>query len=235
MPKASILVVEDESDIREIISHNLGREGYSVVGVDSAEKGFSELRRGPVDLVLLDMMLPGMDGFEALKRIRAEKSTAKLPVILVTARAEDADIVSGLELGADDYICKPFSPRVLVARVRARLRETGREEGKLEGQGEILESNAIRLDPTRHEVSIGGAPVELSATEFSLLEFFMRNPGHVFSRSRLIDAVRGRDYPVTDRAVDVQILGLRKKMGDAGELIETVRGVGYRYREERRP
>jgi two-component system phosphate regulon response regulator PhoB len=231
MAKASIVVVEDEGDIREVIAHSLGREGYAVLGFDTAEKGLEALRKGGQDLVLLDMMLPGMDGFAALKRIRSDPLTAKLPVIMVTARSEDADIVAGLELGADDYVCKPFSPRVLVARVRARLRETGREAKEGGAEGEILCSNGICLDPGRHEVSIGERAVDLSATEFSLLQFFMENPGRVFSRARLIDAVRGPDYPVTDRAVDVQILGLRKKMGAAGDLVETVRGVGYRYRE----
>jgi two-component system phosphate regulon response regulator PhoB len=234
MAKASIIVIEDERDIRELVAHNLGREGYAVLGFDTAEKGLEALRRGGQDLVLLDMMLPGMDGFEALKRIRSDPGTAGVPVILVTARSEDSDIVAGLELGADDYICKPFSPRVLVARVRARLRETGREPGGREGAKAVLSSNGVRLDPGRHEVFIGERSADLSATEFSLLEFFMENPGRVFSRARLIDAVRGPDYPVTDRAVDVQILGLRKKMGSAGDLIETVRGVGYRYREEGR-
>ncbi len=230
MAKASILVVEDETDIRELIAHGLSREGYSVTAVADAEKGIESMRRSKPDLVLLDMMLPGMDGFEALKRIRADKALGKVPVIMVTARSEDADIVAGLELGADDYVCKPFSPRVLAARVRARLRETGREEAAEEEPG-VLRALGIELDPSRHECLIGGKPVELSATEFSLLEFLMSNPGRVFSRSRLIDAVRGPDYPVTDRAVDVQVLGLRRKMGESGEAVETVRGVGYRFKE----
>lgn len=233
MPKASILVVEDETDIRDIISHGLEREGYAVTAVADAEKGLESMRRTRPDLVLLDMMLPGMDGFEALKRIRSDADLRAVPVIMVTARSEDADIVAGLELGADDYVCKPFSPRVLVARVRARLRETGREEGPGAEEGRVLSSQGIELDPGRHECRIGGEPAELSATEFSLLEFLMSNPGRVFSRSRLIDAVRGPDYPVTDRAVDVQVLGLRRKMGASGDLVETVRGVGYRFRDDR--
>jgi two-component system, OmpR family, alkaline phosphatase synthesis response regulator PhoP len=233
MAKASILVVEDETDIREIIVHGLAREGYAVAAVADAEKGIESMRRSRPDLVLLDMMLPGMDGFEALKRIRADKELGKVPVIMVTARSEDADIVAGLELGADDYVCKPFSPRVLAARVRARLRETGREEAAAEEPG-VLRSLGIELDPSRHECRIGGKPVDLSATEFSLLEFLMSNPGRVFSRSRLIDAVRGPDYPVTDRAVDVQVLGLRRKMGGSGDSVETVRGVGYRFKDEGR-
>lgn len=232
MAKASILVVEDEKDIREIIVHALEREGYAVQAAPDAEKGIESMRRSRPDLALLDMMLPGMDGFEALKRIRADEALASVPVIMVTARCEDADVVAGLELGADDYVCKPFSPRVLVARVRARLRETGRERDD-EAKG-VLYARGIELDPGRHECLIGGQAVELSATEFSLLEYLMANPGRVFSRGRLIDAVRGPDYPVTDRAVDVQVLGLRRKLGEAGELVETVRGVGYRFKDETR-
>lgn len=235
MDKASILVIEDDGDIRELISVNLARDGYAVSAVDSAEKGFDMIHRTPPDLVLLDMMLPGMDGFEALRRIRASGETARLPVIMVTARCEDSDIVTGLELGADDYICKPFSPRVLVARVRARLRETGRLENSASGgepAGRKLSSSGIELDTDRHEVMIDGKDATLSATEFSFLEYFMSNPGRVFSRQRLIDAIHGPNHSVTDRSVDVQILGLRKKMGSAGDCIETVRGVGYRFREK---
>jgi len=237
MNKASILVIEDESDIRELIAFNLTRDGYLVQSVDSAEKGLATIAQNLPDLVLLDMMLPGINGFEALKKIRKDDKTARLPVIMVTARTEDSDIVAALELGADDYICKPFSPRVLVARVRTRLRETGRiaeqepdaiSPRKKDG---ILSSNGIELNADCHEVHIGGNAVNLSATEFSFLEFFMSNPGRVFSRQRLIDAVHGPGYPVTDRSVDVQILGMRKKMEAAGEYIETVRGVGYRYRD----
>lgn len=232
MAKASILVVEDERDIREIMVHALEREGYAVASAPDAEKGIESMRRSRPDLVLLDMMLPGMDGFEALRRVRADDALRSVPVVMVTARCEDADVVAGLELGADDYVCKPFSPRVLVARVRARLRETGRESGAEAPRP--LSFRGIELDPGRHECRIGGRAVELSATEFSLLEYLMSNPGRVFSRGRLIDAVRGPDYPVTDRAVDVQVLGLRRKMGDAGQLVETVRGVGYRFKDEGR-
>lgn len=230
MGKPSILVIEDEADIRELICHHVAKEGYGPVEAVSAEKALELLKRASFDLVLLDRMLPGMDGFELLRRIKADPATAALPVILVTARTEDSDIVAGLELGADDYVCKPFSPKVLMARVRARLRESG-VSGE-DGLSGLISAGGIRLDPARHELRIGDLPVELTATEFALLEYLMRSPGHVFSRSRLIDAVHGPGYPVTDRSVDVQILGLRKKLGSAGDLIETVRGVGYRLRGE---
>jgi len=235
MDKALILVIEDERDIQELISYNLEREGYTVMKADTAERGLEMIKAARPDIVLLDMMLPGIDGFEALKRIRSDPDTAGIAVFMVTAKSEDSDIVAGFELGADDYICKPFSPRVLVARIRARLRELRKEAGVREGPKKQLSSRGITLDPDRHEVSVNGEPVGLSVTEFDLLEFFMSNPGHVFSRQRLIDAVRGQGYQVTDRAVDVQILGLRKKLGDSGEVIETVRGVGYRFREGDRP
>jgi len=228
MSKASILIIEDEQDIRDIMVYNLEREGYSVRAFESAEKGLESIVRFPPDLVLLDMMLPGIDGFEMLKRIRAGQYS-RLPVIMVTARTEDADVVTGLELGADDYVCKPFSPRVLVARVRTRLRETGQDS--TEDAPGVLEARGIVLDSERYECFVNGTPLVLSATEFSLLEFFLRNPGRVFSRQRLIDALHGPNYPVTDRSIDVQIVSLRKKLLEAGELIETVRGVGYRWRD----
>lgn len=240
MNDSSILVIEDESDIRELISFNLAKDGFAVTGVDTAEKGLNLLKEKLPDMVLLDMMLPGMDGFEALKRIRKDKRTADVPVIMVTARTDDSDIVLGLELGADDYICKPFSPRVLVARVRTRLRETGRiakpDDGATDAGngGKPLASNGLTLDADTHEAALDGNPINLTPTEFSYLEFFMSNPGRVFSRKRLIDAVHGQNYSATNRSVDVQILALRKKIGTAGECIETVRGIGYRYREGER-
>ncbi len=232
MKKATILVVEDERDIQELISFNLEREGYTVVVSDNAEKALDLIPRLLPDLILLDMMLPGIDGFDALRRIRSSATLPRIPVFMVTARSEDADVVAGLELGADDYICKPFSPRVLVARVRARLREINREPEETESDLKPLAMHGLELDPARHETTMGGEPLHLSVTEFALLEFFMRNPGRVFSRQRLIDAVRGENYQVTDRAVDVQILGLRKKLGESGDLIETIRGIGYRMKEE---
>ncbi len=230
MARGSILVVEDEADIRELIAYNLGREGYTIVQADSAEKALESIHAAAPDLVLLDIMLPGLDGLALLKRLRGDQRWKRLPVIMLTARGEDADIVSALELGADDYMVKPFSPRVLAARVRARLRAV-EISGKADADADyVVCLHGIVLDAARHEVKADGLPVELSATEFALLEFLMRNPGWVFSRSQIIDAVRGPDYPVTDRAVDVQVLGLRKRLGRRGDLVETVRGVGYRFR-----
>ncbi len=184
------------------------------------------------DLVLLDVMLPGIDGLETLRRIKATAALARLPVIMASARGEDPDVVAGLELGADDYVVKPYSPRVLVARVRAVLRRRFQGGvGELD-EGSLIELGGMVLDPDRHELKVDGGRVDLSATEFAVLELLMRSPGRVYGRASIIDAVKGRDYPVTDRSVDVQIVSLRRKLGARGDAIETVRGVGYRFSEE---
>ena len=174
-------------------------------------------------------MLPGTDGYAFCRAVRADERTAKVPVIMVTARDEDADVVAGLEVGADDYVTKPFSARILSARVRSVLRRAAVEpdDGK-----DILVRGPITIDRTHHLVTVDGEPLELTLTEFKVLELFMRRPGVVFSRYQIVDAVHGSDYPVTDRSVDVQIVGLRRKLGQLGELIETVRGVGYRMKAE---
>lgn len=229
MAKATILVVEDDPDIRELVSYNLGKEGYTVVAAETGEKGLSLLAATNPDVVVLDVMLPGADGLEVLRTLKRSAATDRIPVVLTTAKSEDSDIVAGLELGADDYVTKPFSPKVLIARIRALLRRVAARTAPGAGSLEPLEIGGIRLDPGRHEAGCAGVPVELSATEFAILEHLMRNPGIVFSRNRIIDAVRGKDYPVTERSVDVQILGLRKKLGERGERIRTVRGVGYRF------
>ena len=235
--KTTILIIEDERDIRDVIAWNLKREGYAVLEADTAEKGLELIGRTSVDLVLLDMMLPGVDGLSALKTIRADEATRTLPVLMVTARSEDADIVAGLELGADDYVCKPFSPRVLIARIRSRMRERdGLAANPAAGEDgpRTLESNGIRMDSVRHEVFLHDEPLALSVTEFSLLAYLMANPGRVFSRQRIINALHGPDYPVTDRSIDVQVLSLRKKLGEASAFVETVRGIGYRWKDGER-
>ncbi len=235
MAKATILVVEDDPDIRELVSYNLGKEGYTVAAVESGERALAQLPTANPDLILLDIMLPGADGLDVLRSLKGDPASARIPVILATAKSEDGDIVTGLELGADDYVTKPFSPKVLIARIRALLRRTADKRPERSNQLDIVEIGGLRLDASRHEVSCDGAPVELSATEFALLDFLMHNPGWVFPRNRIIDAVKGKDYPVTERSVDVQILGLRKKLGLLGDRIETVRGVGYRFRDGDRP
>ncbi len=229
MANETILIVEDEADIRELIRYNMEREGYKVAECASAEEAHAYLKRTLPDLILLDLMLPGTDGFAFCRAVRADERTAKLPVVMVTARDEDADIVAGLEVGADDYVTKPFSARILSARVRAVLRRRASEPGD---ECDVLVRGLIEIDRTHHSVKIDGRPVSLTLSEFKTLDLFMKRPGVVFSRYQIVDAVHGEDYPVTDRSVDVQIVGLRRKMGKCSELIETVRGVGYRMRAE---
>jgi len=224
MTKA-ILVVEDDADIRELLKFSLSKEGYKVAVCATAEEAEKVLAKSIPDLVLLDLMLPGKDGYTFCKELRANQKTALVPVMMVTARVEDADIVAGLEVGADDYVSKPFSPRVLSARVKAVLRRRAVEPGDEES---ILRRGPFEIDRLRHEIKIKGKLVELTLSEFKALELFCRRPGVVFSRYQIVDAVHGADYPVTDRSVDVLFVGLRKKLGTLGDLIETVRGVGYR-------
>jgi len=232
MAKAVILVVEDDPDIRELLVYTLGKEGYEMLQAPSGEAGLKAVQEKKPDLVLLDVMLPGIDGLEVLRRIKAEHSSRATPVILASAKGEESDVVAGLELGADDYVTKPFSPRVLVARVRTALRRAEKPEAGMAEPADIVEQGGFRLDSSRHELRVDGAPVELSATEFAILERLARSPGRVFTRSQIIDGVHGRDYPVTDRSVDVQVLSIRKKLGGRADLVETIRGVGYRFRDE---
>jgi len=229
MANETILIVEDEADIRELIRYNMEREGYKVAECASSEEATDYLSRTLPDLVLLDLMLPGTDGFAFCRAMRTEERTAKIPVIMVTARDEDADIVAGLEVGADDYMTKPFSARILSARVRAVLRRRASEPGD---EKNVLVRGPIEIDRTHHAVKIDGQPLTLTLSEFKTLDLFMKRPGVVFSRYQIVDAVHGEDYPVTDRSVDVQIVGLRRKLGVYGDLIETVRGVGYRMKAE---
>lgn len=228
MSKAKILVIDDEEDLLELVRYNLAREGYDVVCAQTGEKALKLTRSTSPDLLLLDLMLPGMDGLEVARIIRNDAQSRHIPIIMLTAKGEEADIVTGLEMGADDYITKPFSPRILTARVKAVLRRPQQRDVDEGGQIRIHE---LVIHPGRRQVLVAGEPVELSYTEFQVLHFLSRRPGWVFTRSQIVDAVRGSDYPVTDRSVDVQIVGVRKKLGRFGHYIETVRGVGYRFRE----
>jgi len=225
MSKPTILVVDDEEDIRELISLNLKREGYEVRPVETGEEALAEARRGVASLIILDLMLPGIDGLEVCKKLKADPRTQPIPVVMLTAKGEESDIVTGLELGADDYVTKPFSGKVLVARVRRILRR------KSEGaeKDAVVKIHELSLDPARREVMVGDKPVELTLTEFNILHTLARRPGRVFTRYQIVDAIHGDDYLVTDRAVDVQIVALRKKLGPCAKYIETVRGVGYRF------
>jgi two-component system phosphate regulon response regulator PhoB len=228
MAKENILVVEDDESIAELVSYNLSQEGYAVKLVSSGEAAIKAVRRDLPDLVILDLMLPGVDGLEVCRYLKEENATRHVPIVILSAKGEEADIVTGLELGADDYVTKPFAPRVLLARVRAVLRRRS-EQGEKEDTP--IRRKELRIHPGRHEVTVQGEPVDLTYTEFEILRHLARRPGWVFTRKQIVDAVRGEDYPVTERSVDVQIVGLRRKLGPYGPYIETVRGVGYRFRE----
>ena len=228
MAKERILVVDDEEDILELVRFNLAREGYPIICTTSGEESLKIAQKEHPDLIVLDLMLPGIDGLEVAKALKNDPKTRDIPVIMLTAKGEEADIVTGLELGADDYVTKPFSPRILVARVRAVLRRGAPEAA---GDESVLKVHNLLIHPGRREVLVNGEQAHLTFTEFGILNFLARRPGWVFTRSQIVDAVRGDDYPVTDRSVDVQIVGLRKKLGPSGKYIETVRGVGYRFKE----
>jgi two-component system phosphate regulon response regulator PhoB len=228
MATERILVVDDEEDLLELIRYNLGKEGYQVRCVASGEMALREARAQSPDLILLDLMLPAVDGLSVCRILKGDPQTQHIPVVMVTAKTEEADVVTGLELGADDYITKPFSPRVLLARIRAVLRR--KQVAELDDDSSIKVHELV-IHPGRHEVLLRGQQVDLTFTEFRLLQFLARKPGWAFSRSQIVDAVKGEDYPVTERSVDVQVAGLRKKLGDFGSYIETVRGVGYRFKE----
>jgi two-component system phosphate regulon response regulator PhoB len=238
MIKQSVLVVEDEEDIRELVSYNLLKEGYQVAGVASGEDALAAIESKPPDLVLLDLMLPGLDGLSVCRKLKGNPQTESTPVIMLTAKGEEADIVAGLNMGADDYVTKPFSPKVLLARVRAVLRRAADEQRPAEDDydkdddgNDAIEVRDLMIHPGRHEVLVQGKPVELTATEFKLLYLLAQRPGWVFTRQQILDGVHGDNYAITERAVDVQVVGLRRKLGEAGGYLETVRGVGYRFKE----
>ncbi len=220
-----ILVVDDEEDIAELVRYNLTSEGYHVSCTGSGEDAIRLIHSEPFDLVVLDLMLPGMSGIKVAKTLRSDPKVLNIPIIMLTAKGEEPDILSGLEL-ADDYVTKPFSPKILGARISAVLRRKSEPSEK-----DILCRGDISIDPGRRRVEVCGEPVELSFTEFQILVMLCRRPGWVSTRSQIVDGVRGDNYPVTERSVDVQIVGLRKKLGPCGHYIETVRSVGYRFKE----
>lgn len=231
--KHKIAVIEDEPDIREMIEHNLSREGFAVVTAADGEVGLDLVRQRGVDLVLLDLLLPGRNGIEVCKRLKADAATRGIPVIIVSAKGEESDIVLGLGVGADDYVTKPFSPRELVARVHAVLRR-----GTLQDEEEVgrrIEREGLIVDPLRHEVRVDGLPVEFTATEFRLLHLLASHPGRVFTREQLLDRVIGSRAVVIQRNIDVHVRAIRKKLGSQRDLVGTIRGVGYRFRDQEEP
>ena len=224
----NILVVDDEEDLLELVRYTLAKEGHSVTCVDTGEKAVDSVRRSLPDLIVLDLMLPGIDGLEVCRRLKGDLKTREVPIIMLTAKSEERDVITGLDGGADDYVTKPFSPRVLLARVKSLMR---RKDAELSTQHDtIIQIRELVIHPGRHEVKLQGESINLTYTEFALLQFLAKRPGWAYSRSQIVDAVKGEDYPVTERSVDVQVAGLRKKLGSFGGNIETVRGVGYRFR-----
>ncbi|BAM04884.1 response regulator [Phycisphaera mikurensis] len=226
---ARILLVEDELDLLELLRFNLEREGYDVVAAQTGAAALAAARAEALDLVLLDRMLPGMEGLEICRTLRKRTETARVPIIMLTAKGEEADVVKGLEAGADDYVTKPFSPRVLLARIRAVLRRG--EAG--ENDPAKLSAGGVSLDRERHAVTADGEPVDLTATEFKLLALLLSRPGRVFTRQQIIERIHEGFAAVTDRSVDVQVVALRRKLLSRGDRLETVRGVGYRFAEDR--
>lgn len=224
----NILVVDDEEDLLELVRYTLAKEGHSITCVDTGEKAVDSVRQRLPDLIVLDLMLPGIDGLEVCRRLKRDSKTREVPIIMLTAKSEERDVIIGLDGGADDYVTKPFSPRVLLARVKSLMR---RKDAELRVQHDTsIQIRELVIHPGRHEVTLQGEPIKLTYTEFALLQFLAKRPGWAYTRSQIVDAVKGEDYPVTERSVDVQVAGLRKKLGDFGGNIETVRGVGYRFR-----
>lgn len=228
MSKKSIFVVDDEEDILELIGHNLTREGFLVATATNGESALKAIIQKPPDLILLDLMLPGIDGLEVCRMLKKDAKTADIPIIMLTAKGDESDIITGLELGADDYITKPFSLKVLIARIHAITR---RKRAAPADKNTAIRIHDLMINPGRHEVLIKGKPVEMTFSELRILHLLVGRPGWVMTREQIVDAVRGEDYAVTDRAIDVQIVGIRKKLGARADYIETVRGVGYRFKE----
>jgi len=235
MSKAVILIIEDDPDIQKLLSHSLSQEGWTLLQAKTGEEGLKILKSKNANCILLDIMLPEMDGLKVLKKIKEMEQYKNIPIIMTTAKGEESDIITGLELGADDYVVKPYSPKVLIARIRVALRRQEEYAAKAafaDVSVTVWQQGDLKLDAARHAAFFGEKQLDLFATEFALLKHFLSNPEIVFSRNQIISAIHGVDYPVTDRSVDVQILGLRKKLGKAGDMIETIRGVGYRFRAQ---
>ena len=227
MKKAKVLVVDDEKDIIELVSYNLENEGFKVISATAGEKALELVSSEKPEIIILDLMLPGIDGLDVCRELKRNDQTSSIPIIMLTAKGEESDIVIGLELGADDYITKPFSPRVLVARVKAVLR---RIESKKEEE-DLIRINQLSIDLVRYQVTYRGKTLTLTSTEFNLLILLAQNRGKVFTRDQILDKAWKEESFVVDRTVDVHVRRLRQKLGQASRFIETVRGVGYRFKD----
>ena len=231
MAEGLVLVIDDEKDLLELVSYNLEKEGYRIATAENGEAGLEAAARELPDIVIVDLMLPGIDGLDVCRRLRADQRTAGTPVIMLTAKSTETDRVVGLEIGADDYVTKPFSPRELAARIKAVLRRASSRQAP-PPQSRIIRRGGLTIDFDRRGVRCGGQNIELTATEFRLLQMLAKYPGRVYSRSELIEGALGREIAVVDRTIDVHITSLRRKLGDYGGRIETVRGFGYRFQEQ---
>ncbi|MEH0019827.1 MAG: response regulator [Desulfobacter sp.] len=229
MSKETILIVDDEEDILELIKFNLKSEGYNILQAMTGEEAIKIAKQSGPDLMVLDLMLPGIDGLEVTKYLKNNDATMDIPIVMLTAKGEESDIVTGLELGANDYMSKPFSPRELTARIRAILRR--RQKNSTEAPVRVRQEGDMVIDRAKHRVTIEGQVVELTLSEFELLSFLAEKKGWVFTRGQIVDAIHGENYAVTERSIDVIIVGLRKKLKNYASCIETVRGVGYRFKE----
>ncbi len=228
MSSEKILIIEDEEPISELIKLTLESGGFSnIITAFDGETGLAAARAQLPDLILLDLMLPGIDGLSVCRRLKHDDTTKNIPVIMLTAKSEESDIVVGLELGASDYIVKPFSRSILIARIRAQLRKFTES-----GNSDEIRYNELLINRELHLVRLGEEQLELTFTEFEILALFASHPGRVYTRNQIVSKIKGDDYPVTDRAIDVQIVNLRRKLGVFGANIETVRGVGYRMRQQ---
>lgn len=229
MKKQSILVVDDEEDILELVAYNLSKAGYTPHCVTTGQEALTMARNLNPDLIILDLMLPGIDGIRVCTLLKDDPITQPIPIVMLTAKGTESDIVRGLDSGADDYIVKPFSPRVLLARISAVLR---RSDDQDPGENTPIEIHHIVIHPGFHEVQVAGNIIDLTYSEFRILQFLAQRPGWVRTRGQIINAIRGANHLITDRAVDVQVLKIRRKLGPLGQFIETVRGVGYRMKKE---
>jgi two-component system alkaline phosphatase synthesis response regulator PhoP len=228
MKNTSVVVIEDEEDILELISYNLRREGFDVKGATSGEDGLALVASSRPGIVLLDLMLPGVSGLKVCKRLKANPDLQSIPVLMVSAKGDESDIIAGLEMGADDYVTKPFSPKILVARVHAVLRRS--HGSKVDSKDQIVVHELV-IEPSRFQATLADQSLNLTKDEFHLLCFLARHPGWVFTRYQIVNGIKGENYVVTERTIDVRIAGLRKKLGKFSDYIETVRGVGYRFKE----
>ncbi|MCB1044548.1 MAG: response regulator [Acidobacteria bacterium] len=228
MASQRVLIVEDEEDIAQLLAYNLRRDAFDVITADNGREALDRVMTDQPDLILLDLMLPEVSGIDVCRKLKTDQRTRDIPIIMLTARSEEADMVTGLEMGADDYITKPFSPRVLMARVRAVLRR--RQVSEI-ATDEMIHAGPLVIYPQRFQVTAEGEDLKLTLMEFNLLVTLAKNPGRVYSRDQIVSSIRGDNYAVTDRAVDVLVVGLRKKLGAHSSWVETVRGVGYRFRE----